>query len=192
MSADNLSEQQLLQTLATNLKRSDDAQVARQIMHSVQETQTKRQQELDKTQETLHQLSRRLQTARTRVDSSKAQREAKSHMETMRDLQDEKKTVEASIVQGEQQHEQLVKEIVALEARIGELDENVEGMAEPDENVLKLHILRSLGVEPLVNEESGSIDVARVWSADSACAIQIDESAPAHQMAAQLWDACSS
>ncbi|KAJ2853522.1 hypothetical protein GGI22_004838 [Coemansia erecta] len=191
MSADRLSEQQLLQTLATNLKRSDDAQVARQIMHSVQETQMKRQQELDKAQETLHQLSRRLQTARTRVDSSKAQREAKSHAETMRDLQDEKKAVETSIAQGEQQHEQLVKEIAALEERVGELDENVEGMAEPDANVLKLHILRSLGVEPLVNEETGSIDVARVWSADSACAIRIDESAPAHQMAAQLWDACS-
>ncbi|KAJ2401417.1 hypothetical protein GGI23_001406 [Coemansia sp. RSA 2559] len=191
MSADRLSEQQLLQTLATNLKRSDDAQVARQIMHSVQETQMKRQQELDKAQETLHQLSRRLQTARTRVDSSKAQREAKSHAETMRDLQDEKKAVETSIAQGEQQHEQLVKEIAALEERIGELDENVEGMAEPDANVLKLHILRSLGVEPLVNGETGSIDVARVWSADSACAIRIDESVPAHQMAAQLWDACS-
>ncbi|KAJ2557070.1 hypothetical protein EV175_001569 [Coemansia sp. RSA 1933] len=191
MSADNLSEQQLLQTLATNLKRSEDPQVARQVMQSVQETQAKRQQELDRTQESLQQLSRRLQTARSRVDSSKAQREAKSHADTMRDLNDEKRTIEASIVQGNQRHEQLVHEIAALEKSIAELDENVEGLAGPDENVLKLHILRSLGVEPLVNDKTDAIDVARVWSADSACAIPIDESAPPHQMAAQLWDSCS-
>ncbi|KAJ1666619.1 hypothetical protein IW140_002622 [Coemansia sp. RSA 1813] len=190
---ENLSEQNLLiQSLANNLKRSDDAQVSRQIMHHVQETQTKRQQSLDTTQETLQQLSRRLQTARTRVDASKAQREAKSHADTMRDLQGEKKTIESSIVQGEKQHELLTQEIAALEKEINELDENVERQEGPDENVLKLHILRSLGVEPLINEQTGAIDVARVWSADSACTVSIDESAQAHQLAAQLWNYCSS
>ncbi|KAJ2516571.1 hypothetical protein H4217_004499 [Coemansia sp. RSA 1939] len=194
MSVDNLSEQHaLIQSLATNLKHNDDAQIGRRIMHRIEETHAKRQQALDTTQETLQQLSRRLQTARSRVDSSKAQREAKSHADTMRDMREEKEATESAIDAQEKQGGVLEREIDALEDRIALLDDSVEALAPAsDEAVLKLQILRSLGVEPLVDADGGSVAVARVWSQASASSVPIDDdSVPAHQLASRLWDACS-
>ncbi|KAI9499978.1 hypothetical protein BX070DRAFT_255547 [Coemansia spiralis] len=193
MTVEDLSEQRsLVQSAILNLKHNDDAQVGRDIAQRVETTHTQRQQDLDKTQESLQQLSRRLQAARTRVDTSKAQREAKSHTETMNELQQEKKTVEDSIVENEQTQASLTSDIARLESEIDELDENVEREMVPDENVLRLQILRGLGVEPLVGEQTSAIDAARVWSKSSACVVKMDESVPAHQIATQLWDLCSS
>ncbi|KAJ2889607.1 hypothetical protein GGI21_006504 [Coemansia aciculifera] len=194
MSGDNLSEQSsLVQAAISNLRHSDDAQVGREISRLVEESKKTQRAKADQQQETLQALSRRLQAARTRVEASKAQREQKSHAETMRDLECERLTTDDAIAEQEQLQLGLQREIEELEARVAELDRtDVEKEQVPDESVLKLQILRGLGVEPLADPDTGAITKARLWTAADACVVAVDENMPAQQMATRLWDLCSS
>ncbi|KAJ2811613.1 hypothetical protein H4S07_001955 [Coemansia furcata] len=110
----------------------------------------------------------------------------------MRDLDRERQTTDDAIAGQEQKQCELKRQIEELEARIAELDEtNVESEELPDESVLKLQIMRGLGVEPLEDPETGLISKARLWTANEACVVSVDENMPAQQMAARLWDLCS-
>ncbi|KAJ2817806.1 hypothetical protein FBU31_006095 [Coemansia sp. 'formosensis'] len=193
MNGDNLAEQSsLVKAAIDNLRSCDDAQIGRKISLLVEESKAAQKSKVDQQQETLQALSRRLQAARTRVEASKAQREQKSHSETMRDLDRERQTTDDAIAGQEQKQSELKRQIEELEARIVELDEiNVESEELPDESVLKLQIMRGLGVEPLEDPETGLISKARLWTANEACVVSVDESMPAQQMAARLWDLCS-
>ncbi|KAI8323512.1 hypothetical protein GQ54DRAFT_103009 [Martensiomyces pterosporus] len=192
MALENLSEQRILmQSTTQSLQHSDDAQVGREVSQYIEQAKSARRCELDQVQEALQTLSRRLQAARGRVEASKAQREEKSHAETMQDLEREKQEAENGIAAQAEQQQKLAREIEALEAELGKLDENIEMSYTPDEAVLKLQILRGLGVEPLAGAETGELDRARVRSMESACVISVDEQVPGHQMASQLWDLCS-
>ncbi|KAJ1961902.1 hypothetical protein GGI12_002983 [Dipsacomyces acuminosporus] len=189
---EDLSEQRsLVQSTISNLKHSDDAQVGKEIAQYVGQSKAARQRELEQVQETLQTLSRRLQASRSRVEASKAQREEKSHAETMQDLEHERQHVEQGISTQAEQQKRLEKEIEQLEAELAGLDDDVEKTYAPDESILKLHILRGLGVEPLVNGETGGIDKVQVRSQASACVIPVDEQAQGHQAATQLWSLCS-
>ncbi|KAJ2065976.1 hypothetical protein GGI08_002100 [Coemansia sp. S2] len=193
MSGDSLSEQtNLVKDAIANLRRNEEAQIGRQISQLVEESKTAQIHKVDQQQEALQALSRRLQAARTRVEASKAQREQKSHSETMRDLDRERQTTDEAIAGQEQRQSELMRQIEELEARMAELDEtDVEREELPDESVLKLQMLRGLGVEPLTDPETGLINKARLWSAAEASVVSVDESMPAQQMATRLWDLCS-
>ncbi|KAJ2463935.1 hypothetical protein EV174_006882, partial [Coemansia sp. RSA 2320] len=150
------------------------------------------QLKVDQQQEALQALSRRLQTARGRVEASKAQREQKSHAETMRELDHERLAAEDVIAAHGQRQAELEHNIEVLEAQLAGLDESdVERECVPDETVLKLQILRGLGVEPLTDPGETDIRSVRVWTAAQACVVSIDENVASQQMAAQLWDLCS-
>ncbi|KAJ2350828.1 hypothetical protein IWW50_004339 [Coemansia erecta] len=192
MPVEELSEQcSLIQSAVANLKLQTDTQVCREASQRLEQTRKQRQQQQDKAQEALQQLSRRLQGARNRVDASKAQREEKSHAEVMRDLREEQQTAVDETATQEQQQQALELEIAALEKRLEGMDENVEVQAMPDEQVLKVQILRGLGVEPLANAQTGLVEKARVWTADSASVVSVRGlPEPAHQLAAKLWDLC--
>ncbi|KAJ2618462.1 hypothetical protein GGF44_005770 [Coemansia sp. RSA 1694] len=194
MSGDNLSEQSsLVQAAVANLRHCDDAQIGREISRLVEESKAAQRSKIDQQQETLQALSRRLQAARTRVEASKAQREQKSHAETMRDLGHERQTTDEAIAGQELQQSQLMQQIEELEARMAELaGTDVEREEVPDESVLKLQILRGLGVEPLTDPDTGVITKARLWTAAEASVVSVDEVVPSQQLAARLWDLCSS
>ncbi|KAJ2497705.1 hypothetical protein GGH96_004888 [Coemansia sp. RSA 1972] len=192
MPVEDLSEQRsLIESALANLKLQTDTQACRDMSQRLSQTRTQRTTLQDKTQESLQQLSRRLQGARSRVDSSKAQREEKSHAEVMRDLLHEQQTAVDEVSSQEQRQRELEQEIRALEKQLDEVDENVEAQGMPDEQVLKLQILRGLGVEPLANAQTGLVEKARVWTANSASVVSVRGcSEPAHQLAAKLWDLC--
>ncbi|KAJ2299268.1 hypothetical protein IWW55_004233 [Coemansia sp. RSA 2706] len=193
MPVEDLSEQRsLIQSTIANLKQNADTQVCRDVSQLVEQTRTQRQAQQDKTQEALQQLSRRLQGARNRVEASKQQREEKSHADVMRDMHQEKQAAEDEIAAQERSQHDLAAEIAALEKQLDGVDENVEVQVLPDEQVLKLQILRGLGVEPLANAQTGLVERARVWTADSASVVNVRGlQEPAHQVAARLWDLCS-
>ncbi|KAJ2658016.1 putative kinetochore protein spc24 [Coemansia sp. RSA 1199] len=192
MPFEDLSDQRsLVESTLASLKLQTDTQACRDMSQCLEQTRTQRQALQDKTQESLQQLSRRLQGARNRVDASKAQREEKSHAEVMRDLFQEQQAAVDQVSLQEQRQQELEHEIAALEKQLEDVDENVEAQAMPDEQVLKLQILRGLGVEPLANAQTGLVEKARVWTADSASVVSVRGlSEPAHQLAAKLWDLC--
>ncbi|KAJ2852071.1 hypothetical protein IWW36_000650 [Coemansia brasiliensis] len=193
MAVEELSEQHnLIHSTVANLKQSTDTQRCRDISQQIDQIKKQRQEQLDQTQESLQRLSRQLQDTRSRVDASKAQREQKSHMETMRDLDEEKKQTQDLISEEEEKQRELKVQIQELEEQLGRVDERVEEQMLPDEQVLKLQILRGLGVEPLANAQTGLVEKARVWTADSASVINVrGMQEPPHQVAAKLWDLCA-
>ncbi|KAJ2776139.1 hypothetical protein GGI15_004937 [Coemansia interrupta] len=193
MSIDNLTEQHnLLLSAHASLQQGDDHALIKQIHASTMSIHARRQQTLDKQQEALQLLSRRLQAARARVDASRARREEKSHAETMREMHLEKQAAEQVIGAQETWHEQLGQRADGLEHQLGGLDENVERGMAGDPDVLRLQVLRGLGLDPKV-EEGGVKEVA-VWSELGAEVVRVDEEESrltAHQLAAKLWDLCS-
>ncbi|KAJ1727372.1 hypothetical protein LPJ61_004602 [Coemansia biformis] len=194
MSAEELPEKRnVMQSVVATLQHSEDARVCRDISGLLEQTRVERRTEADKVQESLQQLSRRLQGVRGRVDASKAQREQKSHPETMRDLRAERQATDDAIASQESRRTALSADIAGLEAQLAALDENVEQQMAPDESVLKLQLLRGLGVEPLANAQTGLVEKARVWTPTSASVVDVrGQQAPMpHQLAAQLWDLCS-
>ncbi|KAJ2780399.1 hypothetical protein H4R18_003480 [Coemansia javaensis] len=195
MSTEELPENRnVILSVTATLQHSEDARICGDVSRRLEQARVERRGEADRAQEALQQLSRRLQGAQERVEASKAQRELKSHAETMRDLAGERQATEAGIGSLEARRAALEADIAALEARLGALDENVEQQMAPDESVLRLQILRGLGVEPLANAQTGLVEKARVWTAASACVVAVrgpDQPPPAHQLAAQLWDLCS-
>ncbi|KAJ2453515.1 hypothetical protein EV183_002154 [Coemansia sp. RSA 2336] len=193
MAVEELSEQRsLIHSAVANLKQSTDTQKCQSISQQIDQINKQRQSQLDQTQESLQQLSRQLQDTRSRVDTSKAQREQKSHAETMRDLELEQQQTRDLIGEEEEKQRELSLQIKELEEQLGRVDERVEEQMLPDEQVLRLQILRGLGVEPLANAQTGLVEKARVWTADSASVVNVrDVQEPPHQVAAKLWDLCS-
>ncbi|KAJ2773536.1 hypothetical protein IWQ57_001248 [Coemansia nantahalensis] len=194
MSAEELPEKRnVMQSVIATLQHSDDARVCRDISQQLEQTRVQRRSEADAVQEALQQLSRRLQGARSRVDAAKAQREQKSHAETMRDMHAEQQTTDSAIAELEARRAAMARDIAALETQLAALDENVEHQMAPDENVLKLQLLRGLGVEPLANAQTGLVERARVWTPSSASVVDVrgPNALPPHQLAAQLWELCS-
>ncbi|KAJ2847851.1 hypothetical protein J3B02_004074 [Coemansia erecta] len=194
MPIDDLSEQySLVQSALSNIKHSDDAQLGKNILSHVEAARATRQQKLDKQQETLQLLSRRLQTARSRVDASRAQREEKSHAETMREMELERQSVNQVIGAQEAWREELKEKVLLLERQIKELNDHVEMDKVPDDNVLMLQVLRGLGVEPLFADDN-SVESVRLWSESEACVVPLaandTQQLPPDQLAAQLWDLC--
>ncbi|ORX69796.1 hypothetical protein DL89DRAFT_165974 [Linderina pennispora] len=176
MDIEDLSQQreQMQQTI-DSLKQSNDALVAKEVAHHVDNAQTIRKSEVDTLQESLQALSRRLQTARGKVDASKAQREEKSHAETMRELRAEKQSAEQGISDLNDREQRLQQEITALEERMANMSDNIEQELDPGAIVMQLQVLRSLGVEPLVNGQSKQIDKARIISPSSVTVVQLDK-----------------
>ncbi|KAJ1836927.1 hypothetical protein LPJ73_007564 [Coemansia sp. RSA 2703] len=194
MSIENLTEQHnLILSAHASLQQSDDADLVKQILSLATRSRTQRQNALDKQQETLQLLSRRLQAARARVDASRARREEKSHAETMREMRLEHQSAEQVIGAQEAWYEQLLQRAQGLESQIAELDEHVEQQAKVDPDVLRLVVLRGLGVDPRVVD--GRVEEASLWSPQGAHVVKVAEEEQrltAHQMAARLWDLCSS
>ncbi|KAJ2701949.1 hypothetical protein FB645_004481 [Coemansia sp. IMI 203386] len=196
MPLEDLSEQYtLVQSALSNIKHSEDAKIGKEILTHVEATRFARQNKLDKQQETLQLLSRRLQTARSRVDASRAQREEKSHAETMREMELERQSVDQVINAQMAWREELKEKIAIMEEQVAELNDDVEMEETPDDAVLKLQVLRGLGVEPLFANDN-SIEGVRVWSESEACVVSLKDDEPMqqlppHQLAAQLWDLCS-
>ncbi|KAJ1725708.1 hypothetical protein LPJ53_000187 [Coemansia erecta] len=193
MAIDNLTEQHALVLSAhASLQQSDDLALITQIQELSTRTHTQRQQALDKQQEALQLLSRRLQAARARVDASRARREEKSHKETMREMHLERQSAEQVIGAQEAWQTQLRERVGGLERQIAELEEDVEEGVEADPDVLRLQVLRGLGVDPKVGQEG--VEEVAVWSERGAEVVKLNEEQmrlTAHQMAARLWELCS-
>ncbi|KAJ1930027.1 hypothetical protein EC988_010065, partial [Linderina pennispora] len=139
MDIEDLSQQreQMQQTI-DSLKQSNDALVAKEVARHVDNAQTIRKSEVDTLQESLQALSRRLQTARGKVDTSKAQREEKSHAETMRELRAEKQSAEQGISDLNDREQRLQQEITALEERMANMSDNIEQELDPGAIVMQL------------------------------------------------------
>ncbi|KAJ2724582.1 hypothetical protein GGI07_001835 [Coemansia sp. Benny D115] len=192
--SDAFSEQcSLVHSTISNLKQSDDAQVSKEILRHIETTRQTRQAQLDKQQETLQLLSRRLQATRSRVDASRAQREAKSHTEVMREMELERQSIEQVVQTQEAWRDKLVDRVKELEVELQRLSENVEEEVQVDAAVLKLRILRGLGVEPLV-DENGKVDAARAWGEGKADVVKVADADGVGDadrvLAANLWALC--
>ncbi|KAJ2162089.1 hypothetical protein GGF46_000964 [Coemansia sp. RSA 552] len=193
MHVEELSEQRLLiDSAVDNLSHPGDAQTCRDIGTAIEQTRQSRRRQTDAQQEQLQQLARRLQAARSRVEASKSKREAKSHADVMRDLGTERQQTEHDVSEHDHRQGQLREDIDRLQRQVDTLDENVQGQVVPDEAVLKLHILRSLGVEPLASAQTGLVERARVWTPGNASVVEVrGQDITPHQLAAQLWALCS-
>ncbi|KAI7826307.1 hypothetical protein BX661DRAFT_171587 [Kickxella alabastrina] len=187
MNIDALTEQRsLMDSAHASLKHSTDMRQAKTILDRTAQTRAHRQQVLDKQQETLQLLSRRLQGARARVDSAKSQRQAKSHAETMREMHLEKQALSLAVEAQAALRQELGERVSGLEAKEVE---GAEEVGEP-EDVLRLMVYRGLGVEPMV--EGGNVAAVRcVGEQVGAAVVGVDASADAGALAAQLWSMCS-
>ncbi|KAJ1959545.1 putative kinetochore protein spc24 [Dispira parvispora] len=177
------------QTMLT-LQPSSDVDIVRTINRDFQEATTHWEAQLDKDQELLRALSRKVDLAKADASRSKVGDDGLTHSERLVQLDREKYSMAKHINERETSVNSLNATVERLKEKLAQLEaRDVEKELPPDSTVLKLHIYRSLGIE-FVEDATGQINKALVRSASTndVSAVLVNGSESDYYYANRLWE----
>ncbi|KAJ3035223.1 kinetochore-associated Ndc80 complex subunit spc24 [Rhizophlyctis rosea] len=183
----------LARTLTDNLNGPQDAAKIRSIHSYLARAQDARAKEVNDIQGLLKALSRQLEIAKESADRPARELSATQYVQRMANLDNERASVAKDLAEGEASMGALEDELRRLEEereawmREMEKDANLP----PDEQILKLQIYRSLGIE-FEKNESGAFckGIVRSTKSKDIHTYDLDPKYSNFFYANVLWDLC--